>query len=373
MAQMQGKELLDRLLRFVVENNASDLHISSGLQPRVRIHGEIINIDSDDIGSLSPEVMLSMAQAMLTRESDYNNYLSTYEADFSYEIPDVARFRVNLFFQSRGPAGVLRVIPANVLTLQELEAPEMFTNLCHEIKSGVVLVTGPTGSGKSTTLAAMINEINENAKEHILTIEDPIEFVHKPKQSLINQREVGTHTDSFAAALKAAMREDPDVILVGEMRDLETIRLALTAAETGHLVFGTLHTSSAAKTMDRVIDVFPASEKDMVRAMLSESLKAVISQALMRRPEGGRVACHEILVSTGAVRNLIRENKVAQIYSAIQTGKADGMQTMDDAMITLLDKGLISPKDAYARSVNKKKFAAIAGISLQQAQADAAE
>ena len=294
----------------------------------------------------------------------------TNEADFSYSLESIARFRVNMFMQNRGIGIVFRVIPSEVLTLEQLSTPAIFKSFVHSIKSGVVLVTGPTGSGKSTTLAAMINEINENSKEHILTIEDPIEFVHKPKNSLINQREVGAHTHSFANALKAALREDPDVILVGEMRDLETIRLALTAAETGHLVFGTLHTSSAAKTMDRVIDVFPAAEKDMVRAMLSESLRVVISQQLMKRVEGGRVAAYEILVSTPAIRNLIRENKVAQIYSALQTGKKDGMQTMDDAMEILCDQNVINPKDAYAKAVNKKKFAALANISIEQATAE---
>ncbi len=367
---MEGKELLDTLLRFIVDNDASDLHISCGLKPRVRIHGEIITIESDEIGVITKEHAEGIGRALLPAENDWQHYIEHFEEDFSYEIPDVARFRVNMFMHNRGPGMVFRVIPATVLTLEQLGAPEVFGKISHSIKSGVVLVTGPTGSGKSTTLAAMINEINENAKEHILTIEDPIEFVHQPKQSLINQREVGAHTHSFANALKAALREDPDVILVGEMRDLETIRLALTAAETGHLVFGTLHTSSAAKTMDRVIDVFPSAEKDMVRSMLSESLRCVISQQLMRRVDGGRVACHEILMSTPAIRNLIRENKVAQIYSALQTGKKDGMQTMDDAMEQLLEQKVIVPEDAYARAVNKKKFAVYANISPIQAAAD---
>ncbi len=367
---MEGKELLDTLLKFIVDNNASDLHISTGLEPRVRIHGEIITIESADIGVITPDVSISIGKAMLSEDAVWQEFWESHEADFSYALPDIARFRVNMFKQNRGLGIVFRVIPSEVLTLEQLGAPDMFRSLVHNIKSGVVLVTGPTGSGKSTTLAAMINEINVNSKEHILTIEDPIEFVHKPQGSLINQREVGAHTHSFANALKAALREDPDVILVGEMRDLETIRLALTAAETGHLVFGTLHTSSAAKTMDRVIDVFPAAEKDMVRAMLSESLRCVISQQLMKRVDGGRIACHEILVSTPAIRNLIRENKVAQIYSALQTGKKDGMQTMDDAMEKLCDQKLINPEDAYAKAVNKKKFAAIAGVSLEQAAAE---
>ncbi len=367
---MEGKDLLDNLLRFIVDNNASDLHISTGLEPRVRIHGDIVTIESEDVGVITPEKSEGIGRALLPEDEDWNNYLSTHEADFSYSLEGIARFRVNMFMQNRGIGIVFRVIPSEVLTLDQLQCPEIFRNLVHNIKAGVVLVTGPTGSGKSTTLAAMINEINENAKEHILTIEDPIEFVHQPKNSLINQREVGAHTKSFSNALKAALREDPDVILVGEMRDLETIRLALTAAETGHLVFGTLHTSSAAKTMDRVIDVFPAAEKDMVRAMLSESLRCVISQQLMKRAEGGRIACHEILISTPAIRNLIRENKVAQIYSALQTGKKEGMQTMDDAMLLLCENRLVDPKECYSKAVNKKKFAQLAGVSAQQAEAD---
>ena len=365
-----GKQLLDTLLRFIVDNDASDLHISTGLEPRVRIHGDIITIESEDVGVITPEKAEAMGRALLPDDEDWNDYATSHEADFSYSIPEVARFRVNMFVQNRGIGMVLRVIPSTVMTLEQLQCPDIFLHLIHSIKAGVVLVTGPTGSGKSTTLAAMINEINVNSKEHILTVEDPIEFVHQPKSSLINQREVGAHTNSFANALKAALREDPDVILVGEMRDLETIRLALTAAETGHLVFGTLHTSSAAKTMDRVIDVFPAAEKDMVRSMLSESLRCVISQQLMKRVDGGRIACHEILVSTPAIRNLIRENKVAQIYSALQTGKKDGMQTMDDAMQLLCEQNVINPEDAYNKAVNKKKFAAIAGKSAAEAEAD---
>lgn len=365
-----GKQLLDSLLNFIVENDGSDLHISTGLEPRVRIHGDIVTIESEEVGIMTPEKTEAMARSLLPTDEFWARFTSTNDHDFSYSIPDVARFRVNMFMQNRGIGMVFRTIPSTVLTLEQLGCPDGFRDMVHSIKSGVVLVTGPTGSGKSTTLAAMINEINENSKEHILTVEDPIEFVHKPKNSLINQREVGAHTESFASALKAALREDPDVILVGEMRDLETIRLALTAAETGHLVFGTLHTSSAAKTMDRIIDVFPANEKDMVRAMLSESLKAVISQNLMKRVDGGRIAVHEILISTPAIRNLIRENKVAQIYSALQTGKKLGMQTMDDAMEILLQEEVIPPEDAYARAVNKKKFATYAGITAEQAAVD---
>ena len=277
-------------------------------------------------------------------------YEEFFETDFSFEIPDVARFRVNAFNQNRGAAAVFRTIPSEVLTMEQLGMGPVFQKMA-DFKRGIVLVTGPTGSGKSTTLAAMINYINETRKEHILTIEDPIEFVHQSKKALINQREVHRDTLSFDAALRSALREDPDVILVGEMRDLETIRLALTAAETGHLVFGTLHTSSASKTIDRVVDVFPAAEKDMIRAMLSESLQAVVSQSLLKRQAGGRVAAHEIMLGTPAVRNLIRENKIAQMYSAIQTSASDGMITLDQSLRDLVAKGIISKESArqYAK------------------------
>jgi len=258
------------------------------------------------------------------------------ECDFSFDLPGLARFRVNAFNQDRGAAAVLRTIPSRVLSLEELQCPRVFADFSTRPR-GLVLVTGPTGSGKSTTLAAMVDHVNNNLYGHILTIEDPIEFVHEPRKCVINQREVGPHTMSFQNALRSALREDPDVVLVGELRDLETIRLALTAAETGHLVFGTLHTSSAAKTIDRVVDVFPAAEKEMVRAMLSESLVAVISQALLKLKDGsGRVAVHEIMVGTPAIRNLIRENKVAQMYSMIQTGSQFGMQTLDPSMMELV-------------------------------------
>ena len=280
---------------------------------------------------------------------DYEEFLET---DFSFEIPGIARFRVNAFNQKRGAAAVFRTIPSKVLTLEELKAPESFKDIV-SVPRGLVLVTGPTGSGKSTTLAAMMDYINDNRYEHILTIEDPIEFVHVSKKCLVNQREVHKDTLGFSEALRSALREDPDIILVGEMRDLETIRLALTAAETGHLVFGTLHTTSAAKTIDRIIDVFPAAEKDMVRSMLSESLRAVISQTLLKKIGGGRVAAHEIMIGTPAIRNLIREAKVAQMYSAIQTGQAYGMQTLDQNLMELLRRGLINRQDAKAKAHNK--------------------
>jgi twitching motility protein PilT len=280
------------------------------------------------------------------------------ECDFSFAVPNLARFRVNAFNQQRGAAAAFRTIPSKVLSLEELNAPKVFAGLT-ERPRGLILVTGPTGSGKSTTLAAMVNHVNENEFGHILTIEDPIEFLHESKKCLINQRELGPHTLSFPNALRAALREDPDYILVGEMRDLETIRLAMTAAETGHLVFATLHTSSAAKTVDRIIDVFPAAEKDMVRAMLSESLVAVISQTLIKTKDGqGRVAAHEIMIGTPAIRNLIRENKVAQMYSSIQTGQALGMQTLDQCLIDLVRRNIISAPDARLRAVNKESFGA---------------
>jgi twitching motility protein PilT len=292
----------------------------------------------------------------IMNDGQRKTFEETLECDFSFEIPSLARFRVNAFNQNRGAGAVFRMIPSVVLTLEELKAPKIFKEIA-ETPRGLVLVTGPTGSGKSTTLAAMVDYVNEKDHGHILTVEDPIEFVHVSKKCLINQREVGPHTHSFANALRAALREDPDVILVGEMRDLETIRLALSAAETGHLVFGTLHTSSAAKTIDRVVDVFPAAEKEMVRSMLSESLRAVISQTLCKTKDGeGRVAAHEIMIATPAIRNLIRENKVAQMYSAIQTGQNVGMQTLDQNLQDLVSRGVISSAEARKKAANKDNF-----------------
>ncbi len=343
---------ITELLEFAVKHGASDLHLSAGLPPKVRIHGEIRNISPD---ALKHQDVHNMIYDIM---NDYQrkHYESHLECDFSFEIPNVSRFRVNAFVQQRGSGAVFRTIPTKVLSLEELKAPPIFREIA-EYSRGIVLVTGPTGSGKSTTLAAMIDHVNSTRREHILTIEDPIEFVHQSKRSLINQREVGPHTQSFSNALRSALREDPDVILVGEMRDLETIRLAMTAAETGHLVFGTLHTSSAAKTIDRIIDVFPAAEKEMVRAMLSESLRAVISQTLLRKADdSGRVAAHEIMLGTPAIRNLIREAKIAQMYSTIQTGSSVGMQTLDQCLQLLVRQRIITNEEARSRATNRELF-----------------
>jgi twitching motility protein PilT len=344
---------LTELLAFVVKNKASDLHLSSGLPPMIRVHGDIrrINVpplEHKDVHGMVYDIM---------NDGQRKFYEENLECDFSFAVPNLARFRVNAFVQQRGAAAVMRTIPSKVLTLDELKCPKIFVEIADQPR-GIVLVTGPTGSGKSTTLAAMINHINETEQGHILTIEDPIEFVHESKKSLINQREVGPHTLSFSNALRSALREDPDVILVGEMRDLETIRLALTGAETGHLVFGTLHTSSAAKTIDRIVDVFPAAEKEMVRAMLSESIRAVISQTLLKTKDGsGRVAAHEIMIGTPAIRNLIRENKIAQMYSAIQTGRNIGMQTLDQNLQEMVQRSVISSGEARGKAANKDIFA----------------
>ncbi len=342
---------ITQLLEFSVQQGASDLHLSSGQPPIIRIHGDIQRIDAP---AFDAEALQSMIYDVMNDEQrrQFESYL---EADFSFEIPKVARFRANIFQQNRGIAAVFRTIPSKVLTLEDLDAPEIFKEISN-LHRGLVLVTGPTGSGKSTTLAAMVDHVNKTSAGHILTIEDPIEFVHKPIRCLINQREVHRDTQSFANALRSALREDPDVILVGEMRDLETIRLAITAAETGHLVFGTLHTSSAAKTIDRVIDVFPAEEKEMVRSMLSESLQAVISQALLKKKSGGRIAVHEIMLANSAIRNLIREAKIAQMYSVIQTSTQMGMQTLDQNLQLLVSKGLISNEAARAKAVKKSNF-----------------
>jgi twitching motility protein PilT len=340
------------LLAFAVKNKASDLHLSAGLPPMIRVHGDVRRIN---LPPMEHEAVHGMIYDIMN-DAQRKDYEESLECDFSFAIPGLARFRVNAFNQQRGAGAVMRTIPSKILTLEELNAPKIFAELSLQPR-GLILVTGPTGSGKSTTLAGMVNHVNENVYGHILTVEDPIEFVHDAKRCLINQREVGPHTLSFNNALRSALREDPDIILVGELRDLETIRLALTAAETGHLVFGTLHTSSAAKTIDRIIDVFPAAEKEMVRAMLSESLKAVISQSLLKTKDGsGRVAAHEIMIGTPAIRNLIREAKVAQMNASIQTGASMGMQTLDQCLTDLVRRNVISMAEARSAAANKENF-----------------
>jgi len=328
---------ITELLAFSAKQGASDLHLSAGLPPMIRVDGDVRRINLPPMEHKQVHALIYDIMNDKQRK-DFEEFLET---DFSFEVPGVARFRVNAFNQNRGAGAVFRTIPSKVLSMEDLGMGEVFKKVS-DVPRGLVLVTGPTGSGKSTTLAAMLDYINNNKYHHILTIEDPIEFVHESKKCLVNQREVHRDTLGFAEALRSALREDPDIILVGEMRDLETIRLALTAAETGHLVFGTLHTTSAAKTIDRIVDVFPAEEKSMVRSMLSESLQAVISQTLLKKVGGGRVAAHEIMIGTPAIRNLIREDKVAQMYSAIQTGGALGMQTLDACLKTLVTKGVVS-------------------------------
>jgi len=342
---------ITELLAFSVENDASDLHLSTGTPPLIRVDGDVrkLNIpafDAADVNALVYDIM---------NDKQRKDYEEKLEVDFSFEVPNLARFRVNAFNQNRGPAAVFRTIPSKILSLDDLGCPDIFRDIA-DTPRGLVLVTGPTGSGKSTTLAAMVDYINSNKNDHILTIEDPIEFVHDNKMCLVNQREVHRDTLSFEAALRSALREDPDVILVGEMRDLETIRLAMTAAETGHLVFGTLHTTSAPKTIDRIIDVFPGEEKSMVRSMLSESLRAVISQTLLKKIGGGRVAAHEIMIAVPAIRNLIREDKIAQMYSSIQTGASVGMQTMDQCLTNLVNRGIITTAAAKEKAQDKTQF-----------------
>ncbi len=342
---------ITELLAFGTKNGASDLHLSAGLPPMIRVDGDVrrINLpplDHKQVHSLIYDIM---------NDKQRKDYEEFFETDFSFEVPGIARFRVNAFNQNRGAGAVFRTIPSKVLTMEDLGHTQVFRDVSDKPR-GLVLVTGPTGSGKSTTLAAMIDYINSSRYEHILTIEDPIEFVHESKKCLINQREVHRDTLGFDKALRSALREDPDIILVGEMRDLETIRLALTAAETGHLVFGTLHTTSAAKTIDRIIDVFPAAEKSMVRSMLSESLQAVISQTLLKKNGGGRVAAHEIMIGTPAIRNLIREDKVAQMYSAIQTGANVGMQTLDKCLLDLVKSGKVARDHAREKAKNPEQF-----------------
>ena len=339
---------IDQLLAFIVRQEASDLHLSSGRPPAMRVHGDIMPMTDQPFTAEQVHVLVTEIMSDEQRAT----YEADREIDLAYQAPpEIGRFRVNAFTTSTGPAAVLRTIPTVVPSLDELKAPPAFARFM-TLERGLILVTGPTGSGKSTTLAAMIDFANRTMKKHILTVEDPIEFVHQARQSIVNQREVGPHTRSFARALKSALREDPDIILVGEMRDLETISLALTAAETGHLVLGTLHTTSAPKTIDRIIDVFPAGDKDMVRAMLSESVQAVISQMLLKRLSGGRVATHEIMVGTPAVRNLIRENKIPQIMSMLQTGHRFGMQTMRDSIQRLVNDGVVDGSELDRFKIN---------------------
>jgi twitching motility protein PilT len=336
---------ITKLLTFAVKNGASDLHLTAGMPPMIRVDGDIRKID---LPELDHKTVHGLIYEIMTdrQRKEYEEFLET---DFSFELPDLARFRVNAFHQNRGAAAVFRTIPSKVLTMDQLGMGQVFEMIAN-FPRGLVVVTGPTGSGKSTTLAAMIDYINKTRYEHILTIEDPIEFVHQSMKCLVNQREVHRDTHGFNEALRSALREDPDIILVGELRDLETIRLALTAAETGHLVFATLHTSSAAKTIDRMVDVFPAAEKSMVRSMLSESLQAVVSQALLKKTGGGRVAAHEIMLGTPAIRNLIREDKVAQMYSAIQTGANLGMRTLDQHLKELVQSGMVSKEAARGKA-----------------------
>ena len=350
---------ITELLGFSVKQGASDLHLTAGMPPLIRVDGDIrkINVppmDHKQVHGLIYEIMTDK------QRKDYEQFMET---DFSFEVPGLARFRVNAFNQNRGAAAVFRTIPSKVLSMEQLGMGAVFKQVS-DLARGLVVVTGPTGSGKSTTLAAIMDYVNSTRYEHILTIEDPIEFVHESKKCLVNQREVHRDTLGFQEALRSALREDPDIILVGELRDLETIRLALTAAETGHLVFGTLHTTSAAKTIDRIIDVFPAAEKSMVRSMLSESLQAVISQALLKKTGGGRIAAHEIMIGTPAIRNLIREDKVAQMYSAIQTGSAAGMKTLDQTLKELVQKGLISKEAAKSKAKQPEAFRFV-GACLQ--------
>jgi len=339
------------LLGFTVKNNSSDLHLSAGMPPMIRVDGDLRKIN---IPALEHKDVIKIIYDIMNdkQRKEYEEHLET---DFSFEISNLARFRVNAFNQARGAGAVFRTIPSKILSMDDLHLPAIFKEMA-SFPKGLVLVTGPTGSGKSTTLAAMIDYINANRYDHILTVEDPIEFVHTSNKCLVNQREVHRDTHSFSAALRSALREDPDIILVGELRDLETIRLAMTAAETGHLVFGTLHTNSATKTINRIIDVFPGDEKSMVRSMLSESLQAVIAQSLLKKVGGGRVAALEIMLCNSAIRNLIREDKIAQMYSSIQTGQAQGMITLDQHLTQLVNENMIARQTARDVAINKTLF-----------------
>ncbi|MDX9709676.1 MAG: type IV pilus twitching motility protein PilT [Trichloromonas sp.] len=343
---------IDGLFKLMKQQGASDLHISSGSPPILRQHGEMEKLNYPPLTNEQAKTLLFEILSQEQRAQFEN----THDIDFAYEIPGLARFRGNILETYRGIAGVFRIIPSKILSADELNLPAGIRKLCN-LKKGLVLVTGPTGSGKSTTLAAMVDLINATRREHILTLEDPLEFIHENKLSLMNQRQIGQHTLSFAAALKGALREDPDVILVGEMRDLETISLAMTAAETGHLVYGTLHTNSAPKTIDRIIDAFPKDVQEQVRTMLGESLKGVICQQLMKTADGkGRIAAHEILIGNAAVANLIREGKTFQIPSIMQTAKGEGMQLMDQRILELLKEQKITPEEAHRCAVEKRSF-----------------
>jgi twitching motility protein PilT len=342
-----------QLLAFGVEQGASDCHLSSGEPPMLRIQGDLKKLD---YAVLSKEDVHGMVYDIMN-DAQRRAFEEHLECDFSFELGDIARFRVNVFMQRKGEGAVFRTIPTKILTLDELAMPKIMKDLCDREK-GLILVTGPTGSGKSTTLAGMIDYLNNTFEGHILTIEDPIEFVHASKKCLVNQRELGAQTHSFANALRAALREDPDIILVGEMRDLETIQLALTAAETGHLVFGTLHTSSAPKTVDRVIDVFPPNQQSQIRAQFAESIEAIITQTLLKKKSGGRVAAMEIMTGTTAVRNLIREGKIHQLPGTIQVSQRDGMQTMDMALVELATRGIVTQEEAQSKSMTANLFGA---------------
>jgi twitching motility protein PilT len=349
---------ISKLLTFAVQQGASDCHISAGEPPMIRLHGDLKKLDYP---ALSQDETHALIYDMMS-DVQRKNFEEHRECDFSFDLGDIARFRVNVFVQGRGLGAVFRTIPTEILPLEKLGMPPILRQICDREK-GLVLVTGPTGSGKSTTLAAMIDYLNNTYEGHILTIEDPVEFVHKSKKCLVNQRELGVHTLSFANALRAALREDPDIILVGEMRDLETIQLALTAAETGHLVFATLHTSSAPKTVDRIIDAFPPNQQAQVRAQLSETLEAVLTQTLLKKKAGGRVAAVEIMMGTTAVRNLIREAKLHQIPGVMQASQKDGMQTMDMALLDLANRGLVTKAEAQSRSMNPNLFGIAAGAA----------
>jgi len=349
---------ITQLLAFGVEQGASDCHLSAGEPPMLRVHGELKKLDSP---TLTPEAVHALIFDIMN-DSQRKVFQETLECDFSFALGEAARFRVNVFMQRKGEAAVFRTIPTKVLTLDQLGMPPILKQLCDKEK-GLILVTGPTGSGKSTTLAAMVDFLNESFEGHILTVEDPIEFVHQSKKCLVNQRELGPNTQSFANALRSALREDPDIILVGEMRDLETIQLALTAAETGHIVFGTLHTSSAPKTVDRVIDVFPPSQQAQIRAQFAESVEAVITQTLCKKKGGGRVPALEIMIGTTAVRNLIREGKIHQIPGTMQVSQRDGMQTMDMALTNLVANGQITREEAQSRSNNPNLFPSAAPVA----------